>query len=211
MIRNRIRKLGYVSVASQLLFILVVRPLLELSSQQRLVSLKRGLDTRPIPREHVCAVQSVNSDETIRLIRRTSPDVIVVNGTRIIAKKVLNSSSAPFINTHAGITPRYRGAHGAYWALYNADAEHCGVTVHLVDPGIDTGAIIAQAAIQPTAEDTFVTYPYLQIGAALPLLAAAVAAAAQGRLESRKAEGQSGVWYHPGLMQYILGRLRNVR
>jgi methionyl-tRNA formyltransferase len=45
---------------------------------------------------------------------------------------------------HAGITPRYRGTHGGYWVLLNNDPGHCGVTIHLVDPGIDTGSIVAR-------------------------------------------------------------------
>ena len=40
---------------------------------------------------------------------------------------------------HAGITPQYRGVHGGYWAVVNNDPEHCGVTIHFVDKGIDTG------------------------------------------------------------------------
>lgn len=210
-IRNRVRKLGVPKVASQLLFLVGARPVLAYLARQRLAAVKRGLDTRPIPPELVSNVSSVNSEDTIALIRQIAPEVIIVNGTRIIAERVLGSTEATFINTHAGITPQYRGAHGAYWALYCDDREHCGVTVHVVDPGIDTGEVIAQATIQPTAADNFVTYPYLQIGAALPLLSAAVKAAIDGRLGSRRAEGPSGVWYHPGIVQYLLGRLRGVR
>ena len=124
---------------------------------------------------------------------------------------MLSSTHAPFINTHAGITPKYRGTHGGYWALYNSDPGRCGVTVHLVDAGIDTGDIVDQAPIKPIREDSFVTYPYLQLAAALPLLVKAVQGALAGALPSRLATGESAVWYHPGLLQYLAGRLRGVR
>ena len=61
----------------------------------------------------------------------------MVNGTRIISSRVLDSIGCPIINTHAGITPRYRGVHGGYWALAEGHPEEVGTTVHLVDKGIE--------------------------------------------------------------------------
>lgn len=213
LIRNRMRKLGVASTLSQLAFMTLIRPLLSRAARGRLDAIAREyrLDDAPIPTDLLTKVATVNSDETIAAIKAASPKVIVVNGTRIIARRVLEAWPATFLNTHAGITPRYRGAHGAYWALLNNDPGHCGVTIHLVDPGIDTGAILAQALIAPTRQDSFVTYPYLQLAAALPLLVDSVEKALRGELAVHPAEGQSGVWYHPGLLQYLIGRARGVR
>jgi methionyl-tRNA formyltransferase len=44
------------------------------------------------------------------------------------------------------------------------------VTVHLLDEGIDTGPVVAQARVEPTPDDNFATYPLLQLATALPLL-----------------------------------------
>ena len=41
-------------------------------------------------------------------------------------------------------------------------------TVHLVDPGIDTGAILAQSVFEVTSEDSLATYPYLHLVADFP-------------------------------------------
>jgi len=213
LIRNRMRKLGVAPTLSQIAFMTLVRPLLSRAAHGRLQEIARQyrLDETPIPAEFLKSVATVNSDETIAAIEAAAPKVIVVNGTRIIARRVLEASSATFLNTHAGITPRYRGSHGGYWALLNNDREHCGVTIHVVDPGIDTGEIVAQALIAPTKEDSFVTYPYLQLAAALPLLVESVGKALRGELAVRPAEGPSGVWYHPGLFQYLIGRARGVK
>ncbi|HEU4660466.1 MAG TPA: formyl transferase [Pseudolabrys sp.] len=213
LLRIRARKLGWLAVASQMAFMLGIRPVIQHRAKKRIERIKsdNGLDTSPIPDSCVSHVESVNSPETIGLISKFGPKVIVVNGTRIISAAVLNSTQALFINTHAGITPKYRGAHGAYWALYNDDPGRCGVTVHLVDSGIDTGAIVEQALISPTREDSFVTYPYLQIAAALPILIDAVRSALDGTLKSKPAVGESAVWYHPGAFAYLRGRLRGVR
>ena len=83
--------------------------------------------------------------------------------------------------------------------------------MHLVDEGIDTGDIIAQANIAPAKNDSFVTYPYLQTAKALDLLVAAIREAMAGKLQSRSITGTSAVWYHPGFFQYILLALRGVR
>jgi folate-dependent phosphoribosylglycinamide formyltransferase PurN len=61
-----------------------------------------------------------------------------------------SSINSKFVNIHVGITPKYRGVHGTYWALVNNDVENSGVTVHFVDEGIDTGNIINQAIVVPS-------------------------------------------------------------
>ena len=86
------------------------------------------LHENPLPEAQVTRVSSINSHECIAELQRLRPDVIVVNGTRIISKKVLQAVPCPFINTHAGITPLYGGVHGGYWALANNDPDHCGAS-----------------------------------------------------------------------------------
>ena len=98
-----------------------------------------GLNEKEIPKQIIRRVRSVNNNDTINLLRDINPNAVVVNGTRIISKKVLSCIDAPFINTHLGITLKYRGVHGGYWALANGDPDNYGVTVHLIDVGIDTG------------------------------------------------------------------------
>jgi hypothetical protein len=70
---------------------------------------------------------------------------------------------------------------------------------------------VAQGLIAPTARDSFVTYPSLQLAAALPLLVDSIGKALRGELSVRPAEGPSRVWYHPGLFQYLVGRTRGVK
>ncbi|MBC8081669.1 MAG: formyl transferase [Hymenobacter sp.] len=211
LLSRRAEKLGYTTVIGQILFKLLIAVPLGRRSQNRLAAIRQQeqLDARPLPQERVIRVPSVNSPECIARLQELQPDVVVVNGTRIIAKRVLTSVPCQFLNTHAGVTPLYRGVHGGYWALANNDLPHCGVSVHLVDPGIDTGAIIAQALIQPTAEDNFVTYPLLQLAAGLPLLKQAIRDALYGEIRLRPApEGLSKLWSHPTLSEYLRNRRR---
>ena len=211
LLKRRAEKLGWATVAGQIAFKLLVAGPLSRKSQPRLRALRQahGLNDEALPPTRTLPVDSVNSPGCIAALQELQPDVVVVNGTRIIAKRVLTSVACPFINTHAGITPLYRGVHGGYWALANDDAAHCGVSVHLVDAGIDTGGIISQALIQPTAADNFTTYPLLQLIAGLPLLVDAVRAALTGTVHLQPAPaGESRLWSHPTLAQYLKNSAR---
>ena len=209
-LQRRVNKLGFRKVVGQVLFRTFVVPCLQLLSAERIREIKRGagLDDAP-PSSGVCYVKSVNSSETIYMLRQISPAVVVVNGTRIIAEDVLKCVPAPFINMHAGITPFYRGVHGAYWALVERNLPGCGVTVHCIDAGIDTGGILSQGFVQPKREDNFATYPYLQLAAGIPLLKRAVRDACEGRLQQVPAPpGRSKLWTHPTLGEYLRNRMR---
>lgn len=88
-------------------------------------------------------VESINDPSVIDVLKKTQPELVVVLGTSILKESVL--AAAPcFVNLHAGITPMYRGSHGQFWAVLNRDFANIGTTLHFVDKGIDTGAILKQ-------------------------------------------------------------------
>jgi phosphoribosylglycinamide formyltransferase 1 len=213
MFRTRVRKLGFLPVLSQIAFVTLIRPFLRRAGERRIrdICQRAGLETTAPLTDAIQAIDSANSAVCRALLKELSPKVVVVNGTRILKPATLAAVDAVFLNTHQGITPDYRGAHGAYWALHENDPAGCGVTVHIVDPGIDTGNIVAQSLIAPEAADSFVTYPYLQTEAALPLLIKAIEAALGDALTSRTMNGRGAVWYHPGFLQYLTGRFRGVK
>jgi methionyl-tRNA formyltransferase len=209
-LKRRIKRLGYLKVFGQVLFQTIVPKILERSSQKRIREIKSiyNLDHKPIPKNVVHNVNSVNSIECIEFIKKEKPDLIIVNGTRIISKKVLNCTNATFINTHAGITPKYRGVHGGYWAIANDDKNNCGVTVHLVDSGIDTGSVLFQQNISLTTKDNFSTYTYLQIGKGILIMKKAIANFVNNQLkEVTPNVSESKLWYHPTIWFYLYKRL----
>ncbi len=213
LLRNRLKKIGLRRVVSQILFAALLRPILRWRDANRLHYLGRlhGLETvRPLS-DAIYQVANVNAATCHSLIEKLKPDIVVVNGTRILNRATLAKLNATVINTHQGITPGYRGAHGAYWALTQNDPEHCGVTVHLVDEGIDTGNIIAQGFIAPEKKDSFVTYPFLQTAKALDLIVNAVRDIQNGTLKTKPISGTSKVWYHPGFFEYLGFALHGVR
>lgn len=214
-LKRRIIKLGYAKVVGQILFQLLTVRTLKRKAQKRILEIytKYSLLSNNIPKEKLFIVQSINDSNVLRLLEKSNPDVIVVNGTSIISEKIIHCTRAKMINTHMGITPLYRGVHGAYWALTNNTPWHCGVTVHLIDKGIDTGDIIFQEKITPTKHDNFVTYPFLQLAVALPLLIKAVSDSFNNTLKiKRRDDLHSKLWSHPTIFQYYKNKfLHGVR
>lgn len=215
LLRRRRERLGTVTVLGQILFMGVAAPLLRRRAVQRAaeIAAAAGLDTSPLPTS-AHRVSSVNSAEAREALRSLAPSVVVVNGTRIISRETLRAVAAPFVNMHMGITPLYRGVHGGYWAVAEGRPELAGTTVHLVDEGIDTGTIVAQATFPVGPEDSFATYPYLHLAAGIPLLLEAVDDALRGTLRTRGAPSglASRLRSHPTLWGYLAGRfLRGAR
>lgn len=209
-LQRRVKRLGYIKVFGQILFQLTVPKILGNFSKKRIQEIKSQyyLDASDIPSQKIKKVPSVNSKECIAFLQKEKPDLIIVNGTRIISKKVLTCIKTTFVNTHVGITPKYRGVHGGYWALANDDKENCGVTVHLVDSGIDTGGVLFQRTISPNEKDNFATYTYLQIGEGIELMKLAISDFSENKLHQQESmTPESMIWSHPTLWYYLYTRI----
>lgn len=210
LIKRRIKKLGIKTVAGQLLFQTIGVKYISFGSKKRIHKIikENNLNLKTIDEDVVTRVQSVNTEEAKDTLLQARSNLIVVNGTRIIAKRILQSVQKTFINTHLGVTPYYRGVHGGYWSLVNNDKENFGATVHLVDAGIDTGGVLCHAKVQPSAEDNFLTYPYLQIAVVLPCIRQVIEKVIDGRIQVENVpQENSRLFSHPTLWQYIYYRL----
>lgn len=71
---------------------------------------------------------------------------------RIISKQLIEISRNGFVNTHPSLLPHNRGRNPNHWAI--VEGRPYGVTLHLVDEGVDSGSIVAQREIEITWEDT---------------------------------------------------------
>ena len=206
LIKKRIKKLGLLKVVNQIFFQLFISKGLKLLSKKRVCNLKKlyELSSEEIPENKVVNISSVNDELSLQSLKQLDPDVIIVNGTRIISKKILQSINGVFINTHVGITPQYRGVYGGYWALAKGDKKNCGVTIHLVDPGIDTGSILKQSRIFPDKKDNFITYSYHQYGTAIKLMREVLLSIEKDNLQPfKKNNVESNLYYHPTFTGYL--------
>ena len=83
-------------------------------------------------------------------------DFVVSYGYRHILKPgVIEGLGCPIFNLHISYLPYNRGAHPNFWSFY--ENTPAGVTIHLIDNGVDTGPIVKQKyVIFKEDEDTFV-------------------------------------------------------
>ena len=95
-------------------------------------------------------VDSVNSDKSINLIKKYSPDIIIVGGTGKIYKDVIKSSNHGTINLHGGDPEQYRGLDSHLWSIYHNDFNNFIITIHHVNEELDDGDIILQKEIRLT-------------------------------------------------------------
>jgi len=93
-------------------------------------------------------------DELLEQIQVWNPDLVVCAGfMRILPPRVVAALSPQLINTHPALLPAFPGAHAVRDALA-AGVSQTGVTVHIVDEGVDTGPVIVQEAVAIEPGDT---------------------------------------------------------
>ena len=211
-IKRRARLLGWPTALSQAACGLALRVLSRRSvTRAAAICREHGLVAALPPQVPHHRVASINAPATRALLTDLAPDVVAVYGTRILSRATLAAIGVPVINYHAGINPKYRGQHPAYWALSARDPAHAGVTIHLVDEGVDTGAVLHQRRVEFSPRDTIATYQLVQMAAALPLLARAIEEALDGRLAPHTVDLPSRQYFPPTLGQYVFnGCLRGV-
>jgi len=208
--RRRARIGGYPTACSQLAAT-ALQKVLALKSRSRFHNIVKhyGLDPHLHDQPNRVPIETVNGDDCRAHLAGFSPDVVAVCGTRLIRQQTLETVSAPFVNYHAGLTPTYRGQHPAYWALASGDPDGVGVTIHLVDQGVDTGAVIAQARVPISPrEDTIATYQVRQMATALPMFLEAVEGVAAGTAVTHVPAGVSRNRLPPTLGVYLANGLR---
>jgi methionyl-tRNA formyltransferase len=85
----------------------------------------------------------INDAEVAQRVAALAPDVVAVFGTSLIRPPLLGQGRLGMLNLHGGLSPDYRGADCTFWALYNGEPQQVGCTLHFINAGIDTGALIA--------------------------------------------------------------------
>ena len=111
-----------------------------------------GGETMPRP-DLIREVPFHNGAACKTLLDQLQPDVIITYGTLIIRPEIIAKAKVSTINMHTGLSPTYRGSDTIFWPLHNGEPQYVGVTIHRVDPGIDSGAILHLAKPAIEADD----------------------------------------------------------
>jgi methionyl-tRNA formyltransferase len=109
----------------------------------------------------------MRDDASIEMLRGWQPDVVVVAAYgQILSQECIDVPTRGSINVHASLLPRWRGAAPVQAAILHGDTV-TGVTLMLMDAGLDTGPILAQRMLEVTPVETGgeLTHRLAQLGA----------------------------------------------
>ena len=91
---------------------------------------------------------NLNSDEELKIFKELSPDIVVVVAYgQIISKIFLNIAKFGFINIHASLLPKWRGAAPIQRAIMNEDKK-IGVSIMKIEEKLDSGPVLASKEIE---------------------------------------------------------------
>lgn len=129
------------------------------------------------------AERSAFDDAVVGSLQRHGADVVVTAGyMRLLGRAVLDVYAGRWLNTHPALLPSFPGMHGVRDALAHG-VKVTGVTVFLVDEGIDTGPIVLQEAIDVRDDDDRDSLESRILEVEHRLLPVAVRALVEGRIE----------------------------
>src|ERR1700682_2311951 len=95
----------------------------------------------------VWEVASMSAPETINLFSQYQPDIMCVACFSLyIPRAILDIPRLGCLNVHPSLLPANRGPDPLFWTFHQGNDE-TGVTIHMMDEGLDTGPIVAQERI----------------------------------------------------------------
>src|SRR3989475_3717937 len=98
--------------------------------------------------------ESVKADGAYDFFAEIQPDaVVIIAYGQIIPRRLLEIPRLGWMNLHASLLPKYRGAAPIAWAIINGEST-TGLTTMRLDPGLDTGPILRQREIAIGSDET---------------------------------------------------------
>ena len=92
--------------------------------------------------------EKIRAPEAQELLKELSPDgVVIIAYGQIIPAGLLSIPRHGWINLHASLLPKYRGAAPINWAIVNGETR-TGVTTMRIDAGMDTGDMLLQREVE---------------------------------------------------------------
>src|SRR6266851_4733218 len=103
-------------------------------------------------------------------IRSRQVDILLnVHSLYIIHKNILSLPRYGAFNLHPGPLPSYAGLNVISWALYRGEKGH-GVTIHKMEPEVDTGPIVYQSLFPISEEDNALSLSFKSVKEGLRLM-----------------------------------------
>jgi len=142
--------------------------------------------------------EKIRAPEVQELLQGLAPDCIVIIAYgQIIPARLLPIPKLGWINLHASLLPKYRGAAPINWAIVNGETR-TGVTTMRIDAGMDTGEMLVQRGIEIDAKETAPELAARMSESGAPLMAETLRGLAAGTI-APKAQNHAEASYAPML------------
>jgi len=103
---------------------------------------------------HVYQPETIKSESSQDFLKRVAPDaVVIIAYGQIIPARLLTIPRLGWLNLHASLLPRYRGAAPIHWAIANGETI-TGLTTMQIDKGMDTGPTLLRREIEIGPDET---------------------------------------------------------
>ena len=99
--------------------------------------------------------EQLNTDEEFEFLKKAKPDIVVVVAYgKILPKKLLNIQDIKFINVHASLLPKWRGAAPIQRSIMNLDKE-TGISIMKIVSKLDAGPVMMKSKINLSKDDNY--------------------------------------------------------
>jgi methionyl-tRNA formyltransferase len=103
---------------------------------------------------HVYQPETIKSESAQEFLKRVAPDaVVIIAYGQIIPARLLTIPRLGWLNLHASLLPRYRGAAPIHWAIVNGETI-TGLTTMQIDAGMDTGPTLLRHEVEIEPDET---------------------------------------------------------
>src|SRR5258707_5119542 len=103
---------------------------------------------------HVYQPETIKSESSQEFLKRVAPDaVVIIAYGQIVPARLLTIPRLGWLNLHASLLPRYRGAAPIHWAIANGETI-TGLTTMQIDAGMDTGPTLLQHELEIGPDET---------------------------------------------------------
>jgi len=103
---------------------------------------------------HVYQPETIKYESSQEFLKRVAPDaVVIIAYGQIIPARLLTIPRLGWLNLHASLLPRYRGAAPIHWAIANGETI-TGLTTMQIDAGMDTGPTLLRREVEIGPDET---------------------------------------------------------
>jgi len=184
------------------------RTLLDAMPQGSVLFLTNNSNTLPLltwmgERTNVCHYSGAL---THAMVRRLKPQLVVsFNYIHIIKEDILQLLNGRIVNLHISYLPWNRGSSPNVWSFIDDTPK--GVTIHVLERGLDTGAVIAQRAVDfDEGEDTLATSYQKLTDAIISLFKEHWGHILSGNYEAKPQQGKGSYHTKKDLARFLAGR-----